>query len=280
MKNNMHHNTVLGFGDEWERFDQSELPTSELLLLFNKYFNIFPWDVLPEKAIGFDMGCGSGRWATIVADRVEKLHCIDPSSALNVARMNLALKDNCIYHHGGVGDYILPAESMDFGYSIGVLHHVPDTQQGINECVSFLKPGAPFLIYLYYSFDNRPYWFRALWKVSDLIRRIVSAFPYTLRYWSSQLMAILVYWPLARMAWLAELIGFEDKVCDAFPLGAYRNVSFYTMRTDALDRFGTQLEQRFSSLEIEEMLKKAGLVDIKFSSNIPYWCAVGFKAQK
>jgi hypothetical protein len=51
------------------------------------------------------------------------------------------------------------------------------------------------------------------------------------------------------------------------------------MRTDSLDRFGTQLEQRFSRSQIEEMLKKAGLVDIKFSKNIPYWCAVGYKAE-
>jgi hypothetical protein len=51
------------------------------------------------------------------------------------------------------------------------------------------------------------------------------------------------------------------------------------MRTDALDRFGTQLEQRFSRAEVESMLKKAGLVDIKFSNQIPYWCAVGFKAR-
>ena len=162
---------------------------------------------------------------------------------------------------------------------LGVLHHVPDTLQGINECVSFLKPGAPFLIYLYYSFDNRPVWFRLLWKTSELIRKVVSRLPHALRYWASQLIALLIYWPLARFAWFANRIGFNDEFCDILPLGAYRNNSFYTMRTDALDRFGTQLEQRFSRLKIEEMLKKAGLVDIKFSENIPYWCAVGYKVE-
>jgi hypothetical protein len=93
------------------------------------------------------------------------------------------------------------------------------------------------------------------------------------------MIALLIYWPLARFAWLANRIGFNDEFCDILPLGAYRNTSFYTMRTDSLDRFGTQLEQRFSRSQIEEMLKKAGLVDIKFSKNIPYWCAVGYKAE-
>lgn len=276
---NQDKNTVSGFGDEWERFDQSELNPSEHIMLFNKYFDIFPWGALPVNPVGFDMGCGSGRWARIVADRVGILHCIDPSSALNIARNNLASKDNCVYHNAGVGDFVLPDNSMDFGYSLGVLHHVPDTQQGINECIRFLKPGAPFLIYLYYSFDNRPIWYRILWKLSDLIRKAVSRLPHFLRYWVSQFIAMFIYWPLARFAWLINLIGFSADFCDIFPLGTYRNLSFYTMRTDALDRFGTQLEQRYSRSEIEAMLTKAGLIDIEFSNHVPFWCAVGFKAR-
>ena len=51
------------------------------------------------------------------------------------------------------------------------------------------------------------------------------------------------------------------------------------MRTDALDRFGTRLEQRFTRSEIEEMMRKAGLERIEFSSDLPYWCAVGFRAE-
>ena len=41
----------------------------------------------------------------------------------------------------------------------------------------------------------------------------------------------------------------------SFPLSNYKDKSFYTMRTDALDRFGTKLESRFTKKEIEEMLK-------------------------
>ena len=49
------------------------------------------------------------------------------------------------------------------------------------------------------------------------------------------------------------------------------------MRTDALDRFGTRLEQRFTKEEIHQMMLDAGLENIKFSDNIPFWCAVGTK---
>jgi glycosyltransferase involved in cell wall biosynthesis/SAM-dependent methyltransferase len=192
---NLDTKTVAGFGDEWERFDQSELSNAEREQIFNSYFSIFPWNALPANAIGFDMGCGSGRWAKLVAPRVDVLHCIDPSSALDVAKRNLAVQTNCVFHTAGVSDRPLPEKSMDFGYSLGVLHHVPDTAAGIAACTEMLKPGAPFLLYLYYAFDNRSFWFRWLWRASDIIRRGVSHLPHSARYWVSQVIAVLVYWP-------------------------------------------------------------------------------------
>ena len=49
------------------------------------------------------------------------------------------------------------------------------------------------------------------------------------------------------------------------------------MRTDALDRFGTRLEQRFTKKEIENMMLEAGLEKVEFSSSKPFWCAIGYK---
>ena len=71
-----------------------------------------------------------------------------------------------------------------------------------------------------------------------------------------------------------ELCGFDIK---NFPLSDYRDKSFYFMITDSLDRFGTKLEKRFTKKEIEQMLLKAGFMDIKFSENTPYWVALAWK---
>src|SRR5204862_4611264 len=62
--------TVEGFGDEWSAYDQKDLPLAEHRKLFNEYFSIFPFERLPDAAEGFDLGCGTGRWAELVADRV------------------------------------------------------------------------------------------------------------------------------------------------------------------------------------------------------------------
>ncbi len=273
MTANLDKNVVDGFGDEWSRFDQSELSAEEHEKMFDNYFNIFPWENLPENAVGFDLGCGSGRWAKLVAPRVGKLHLIDPSDALEIARKNLQNSENCEFHKNSVEAIPLNDNSQDFGYSLGVLHHIPDTENGLKACVNKLKINAPFLLYLYYRFDNRPAWFRAIWKMSDIVRKAVSKMPHSLRYVSSQILAGTVYYPLAKIGKILENFGLN---VERFPLSQYRNNSFYTMRTDALDRFGTRLEKRFTKIEIEEMMKNAGLENITFSKT-SFWTAVGYK---
>jgi ubiquinone/menaquinone biosynthesis C-methylase UbiE len=264
---------ISGFGDEWSRFDQSALSADELREMFDNYFNIFPWDVLPADAVGMDVGCGSGRWARLVAPRVGRLHLIEPSDALEVARRNLNGASNCEFHRATVDAIPLRDDSCDFGYCLGVLHHVPDTASGLRSCVSKLKPGAPFLLYLYYRFDNRPAWFRAIWKASDIVRRAVSRLPHSMRFAISQVLAAGVYFPLAKTAKVLEGVGTDVA---RFPLSQYRNSSFYTMRTDALDRFGTRLEKRYTKAEMQQLMEECGLTDIRFSET-SFWTAVGFK---
>lgn len=275
MAHNIDLKVVEGFGDEWSRFDQSHLTEGDRLEMFEGYFAIFPWHLLPEGCVGFDLGCGSGRWARLVAPRVGKLYCIDPSAAaLSIAQKNLENNDNCTFHVAGVDNIPLADASADFGYSLGVLHHIPDTVAGIKACAAKLKPGAPFLLYLYFAFDNKPSWYRLLWRMSNLARVQISIAPYPLRYVISQAIACLIYFPLARLARVLELLGLN---VDSVPLAYYRKLSFYVMRTDALDRFGTRLEKRFTRKEIVSMMQTAGLEKISFGEARPYWVALGYK---
>ncbi len=275
MASNVDPKVVEDFGREWQAFNHETMDSDGLAKAFDQYFGIFPFQQLPEGATGFDMGCGSGRWARMLAPRVGHLHCIDPSPlALEQAKKNLAQLPNCSFECAPVSDVALPDQSQDFGYCLGVLHHIPDTEAGVQSCTRKLKSGAPFLLYLYYRFDNRPFWFKALWQVSDLIRRFVCQLPFSIKRPVCELIALTVYLPLARLAWLFEKVGFN---VDAFPLADYRSKSYYFMRTDALDRFGTSLEKRFTRKEMLDMMTRAGLTDVRFSEGAPYWVAVGFK---
>lgn len=270
--------TVVGFGSEWSSFDQLALTGEEYRSLFVRYFGIFPFDRLPPGPEGFDLGCGTGRWASGVVARTRVLHCIDPSAkALAVAERRLGGNPKVRFHLAAADCIPLPDDSQDFGYALGVLHHIPDTPRALSDCVRKLKPGGWFLVYLYYKLDGRPGWYRVVWRMSDFARRGISRMPFLVRKTLTTAIAAGIYWPLARFAALAERLGAD---ISQMPLSAYRAASFYSMRTDALDRFGTRLEQRFTRDEIRQMMERAGLTEIRFSGSEPYWVACGRKGDR
>lgn len=272
---NIDEKTVAGFGDEWARFDQSGTTSEELETIFEQYFGIFPWKTLPDDAIGADFGCGSGRWARLVAPRVGHLLLVDASrAALDVARKNLGAQSNVSFHEAPLDRAPIDDGTLDFAYSLGVLHHIPDTQAAMTACAMKLKSGAPFLVYLYYRFDNRPAWYQRVWQASELARGVVSKLPPTLKHLVTDAVAASVYLPLAKLSRYAEQLGAN---VERIPLSYYRDRSFYVMRNDALDRFGTRLEQRFTRAEIDTMMQSAGLTDVRFSGAAPFWVAVGTK---
>jgi ubiquinone/menaquinone biosynthesis C-methylase UbiE len=278
---NVNIEVARGFGREWSTFrqDETSLARAQREAIFEGYFRIFPWNLLPPGGgTGADIGCGTGRWAIMVAPRAAHLHLVDVSpDALAVARENLADCPNVSFHEASVGDIPLPDRSLDFAFSLGVLHHVPDTQGAIDAIARKLKRGAPILIYLYYAFDNRPMWYRVLWQASNLVRVPVSRLPHRLRVVVSETIAAVIYWPLASLTAVLQRVGLAVR---SLPLSWYADKSFYVMRTDAYDRFCTRLEKRFTRAQIEQMLIRAGFEQIRFSDSPPYWCAVGLKSSR
>ena len=198
--NNQDKKVIEEFGDEWTKFDHKGVNKEKLKESFEQYFSIFPWDLLSKDAVGFDMGCGTGRWAQFVAPRVKMLNCVEPSHAINVAQTVLRDFDNIRYFNETTENCSLGPNSQDFGYCLGVLHHIPDTQKALEDCTRLLKSGAPILLYLYYSFENKPAWFRALWKLSDFVRRFVSSSPKPIKNMLSTFIAYCVYFPLVKLS--------------------------------------------------------------------------------
>lgn len=268
---------MAGFGREWSTFDQSAVEVVDLRRIFDAYFAAFPWDSLAGDAAGVDIGCGSGRWARFVAPRVGRLVCVDASEeAVAVARRALADRDNVDVLPGVAGQLPFGDQTFDFGYSLGVLHHTPDPLGTLRDCVRVLRHGAPLLVYLYHSLDDRPPWYRLAWRASDCLRQVVSRLPFRLRLWVSESVALLVYWPLARTA--RTVSHFAPDRAELIPLAFYRDKPLAVMRNDALDRFGTRVEHRFSRDQIGALLRDAGCCDIVFSEAAPYWVTIARRA--
>jgi len=202
------------------------------------------------------------------------MEAIDPSSAIFSANKLLDKKDNIRISQASVDNIPFEDETFDFAMSIGVLHHVPDTARAMRDCVKKVKIGGWFYVYLYYNLENRSILFKTLLNCITILRFFISRLPSFLKKIICDFIALFIYLPvvfLGRIMNAFGLKGFAKKM----PLSFYQNKTFFVIRNDALDRFGTKLEQRFSRNEITEMMNSVGLSEIRFSDNEPLYHVIG-----
>jgi SAM-dependent methyltransferase len=270
---NLNQQVIDSFGHEWAAFDYAESETDEALdTQFMAYCT--PIDLTQfnsKSSMAADFGAGSGRWASRLLPYFSSVYALEPSNGANkVLKEKFSKESRMTILQETVGANSIPSGSLDLAMSLGVLHHIPDTGLAIKDVAGKIKSGGIFLCYLYYKLENKPLYYRGLFWTSNSLRWVISRLPYALRRLIARAIALLLYLPLARSAKLLENRG---KDVSNFPLHHYANMPFVMLQNDALDRFGTRLEQRFSKKEITEMLGNAGfdLSTLKFSDVEPFW---------
>ena len=270
---NLDQEVINSFGHEWAAFDYSGTETDEALnaqfLAYSSPIDLGQFN--SRTSVAADFGAGSGRWTSQLLPNFSTVYALEPSdSASTVLKNKFADEPRVKILQETVGANSIPAQSLDLAMSLGVLHHIPDTALAIRDVASKVKSGGLFLCYLYYKLDNKPVFYRGLFWTSNSLRWVISRLPYPMRRLIAQIIAGAIYLPLARTS---KLLGNRGKDVSNFPLHHYANMPFVMLQNDALDRFGTRLEQRFSKKEITEMLRKAGfdLSTLKFSATEPFW---------
>ncbi len=268
--------TADSFGEEWSKFDSFSHET--LQSVGDEYFDIITEEMLPADAIVLDLGCGTGRWSLYVAERCAFVESVDPSEAVFAAKALTHQKENIRITQAASSNLPFEEESFDFVFSLGVLHHIPDTFEALKDLVAQVKNNGWCMVYLYYALDNQPSWYKAIFKVSDFFRKIICRLPGALKRIVCDLIAVFIYGPFVLFGWILKTL-LKGDLYKSVPLSYYINKSFNVIRNDALDRFGTPLEQRFTKDEIQSMMERAGLKNIIFSDRTPYWHAVGQKKE-
>lgn len=271
---NIDLSVVESFGDEWKKFH--EFSDQDLNRMAAEYFDIIPEKLYSAGTRVLDVGCGSGRWSKILSRRTGLVDAVDPSDAIYAADRLLKKENNIRLAKASSEALPFADNTYDLVVSIGVLHHIPDTQKAMKDCVSKVMPGGYFYTYLYYKLDNRGPLFRSVFFLSNLLRKAVCRLPQKIKKLTCDFLAIFLYMPFVFMSRLTYRLGLR-KLSDKIPLSIYRNKSFFIIRNDALDRFGTKLEQRFTREQVRQMMASCGLTDIVISDKAPYWHAIGQK---
>lgn len=265
---------VRRFDEEWRRFD--EVRSTELGAVFDMYFDIVPPLAIAPDRVVLDAGCGAGRWALELAARGPRVLAVDLGRSVEVARANARGNGRIACVQADLRVLPLAEGSLDWAYSLGVLHHIDDPRPALERIVRSVAHGGCVLLYLYWALDGRGPLYRATFRAVDALRRVTSRLPQPLLVAASTAIALLVYWPLARLSALLARLGLR-RLADALPLSFYRQRSLRIMRNDSLDRFGTSIEHRYSAPAVASLMRSAGLARIRISDRAPYWHALGIR---
>ncbi|OGS34371.1 MAG: hypothetical protein A2293_12245 [Elusimicrobia bacterium RIFOXYB2_FULL_49_7] len=189
---------------------------------------------------------------------------VDFSDAIFVARKNLAASSHCLFFMGDIQRLPFAKDFADFIFCLGVLHHLPSPCLGE---VRKLKKYAPsLLIFLYYSLDNRPFYFRFILSMVTVARRLLCTVRNeTFRKMFSLAGTFFLYMPLVIMGKLLKPLGLSSNV----PLyDAYHDKGVARIEQDVYDRFFTRIEQRVSRKQIKALHDTFAAVTI--SGYLPY----------
>ena len=140
------------FGYQWNRFARTQLDsagaTTRSRDTFLEKTGLSLSDLRGKTVL--DVGCGMGRFAEVVAEAGARIVAIDLSSAVDAAAANLSRFGNAAVVQADVFSLPFAPESFDLVYSIGVLHHTPDTRRAFLALPQFVRRGGLAAIWVYH----------------------------------------------------------------------------------------------------------------------------------
>lgn len=246
--------TVTSYSYQWRKFKQMR-PQWERVFLDS----IRPVEpAFFARKVGLDAGCGFGRSLYYAASYGAEVIGVDLSEAVEAARENTRGLSNVHLIQADLYQLPLKPHILDFVYSIGVLHHLPDPKQGFLALTKLLKPDAPIFIWVYARGKGRQIPFlTAMRAVSTrLPLRLLNAVCLLLAvgHWSLWIAPYRLLNRFAATRGLAQRLPFTLYAKQGFP--------FRVLYTDWFDGLSVPLVHYHRREEVQAWFREAGFAEI------------------
>lgn len=258
--------TAASFAYEWQRFGATRDEWERNFL-----------DYMRPHGPGFfrglrmlDAGTGSGRHSRQAALYGAEVAAVDLGESIDVARQNVPA--GVLTVQADLERLPFEPGTFDLVISIGVLHHLPDTERALRYLARFARPGGLVRIYLYWQPERR--WQRAVLAGVSAARQLTTRLPH-------RLLELLCY-PLAALLWALVVRPYAAlrnrprgrRLAAALPLQTYADYPFAVLVNDQFDRLSAPIERRYTAAEVERMMLAAGLEEVSVEPNAG-WIAEG-----
>ena len=220
-----------------------------------------------ENKIIMEVGSGSGRIIkNLLKYSPKQIIAIEPSKAIEVAKNNNQKNLKKINFLNIKGEDIKFENELDFVFSLGVIHHIPNGNIVCKRIFQSLKPNGKFLIWLYGHEGNELYLliFNNLRRMSRLIPDFFLRF---FCYFLNLLASIYI------LFCLVIKLPMKD-----YMLNVFRKCSFRKRNYIIFDQLNPSFSKYYKKIEVEELLKDSGFKKIKIYNRHNYsWFAIAEK---
>ena len=240
--------TVNSYSYQWRKFKQ----------MFPEWEQVFLDSIQPitpsffEGKVGLDGGCGFGRSLYYSASYGATMIGLDLSEAVEAARENTRHLPNVHLVQGDIFNPPVKRRSLDFVYSIGVLHHLPDPKGGFLSLSRLSKPDAPMFIWVYLRNRGRQI------AAFTVMRAVSTRLPLRLLN--------IVCLGLAAAQWLLILAPYRllarfdatRALAERMPFTVYARYPFRVLHTDWFDGLSVPLVNYYRPQDIADWYKQGG----------------------
>jgi len=265
MFNKKEENSIKDFGDQFKYHNKIDdyWGSTEMLEDIVKPFNL---NLIKNKII-CEVGVGSGRILKNLAKfDPQKIYAIEPSEAIDVAKKNNENSKINIHYKNITGQKLEFNNEIDFIFSLGAIHHIPQAEEVCKKIHQSLKTKGQFIIWLYGKEGNEIYLF-----IFNNLRKVTKYLPDKIL----NLVSIFLNFFLSIYIFLCKYLNLPLK---NYMLNVLKKCSFNKRKYIIFDQLNPSYSKYYSKDDIKNLLINSGFKKFEIFNRHNYsWTVIAEK---
>ena len=220
-----------------------------------------------KNKVIMEVGVGSGRIIrNLITFNPKEIFAVEPSKAIKIAKKNNKNNSLKIKYLNIKAEDLKLDNKVDFAFSLGVIHHIPEYELACKKIFNSIKKGGKFIIWVYGYEGNELYII-----LFNNLRRITRIIP------DSFLRMLCTFLNYCCSAYIF-LCKFMNLPMKAYMIKVFNKCSFEKRNYIIFDQLNPSYSKYFKKEELQTLLKNVGFKKLIIKHRHGYsWLAIAEK---